>query len=86
MEGWSSLRTSFMYGFQDSFRIVQNLVVPEPEDRESTLRKNGVSFQVFRSAFGMLSTIKLDYDTLCKTDEINNEMVDGLLPPEFYSC
>jgi hypothetical protein len=57
------------------------MVVPEAKQAKPLPAQEGVATRVPR-VVGMLGTIRLDYQPLGETDEVDNIRLDHLLPPE----
>lgn len=71
--------------FEHSCNISHNLIVPEPQHRE-TLRIEPVgSFCVLFLFLCMLTTVCFDNDALFITDKIGNEAANLFLSPKFQA-
>ena len=73
---------SVCYHFQDTFHIVQNIIVPEAQHRVVTLPQPLISQQIM-IVVRVLATINLDDQAPFSANEIDNIPPDGFLANEF---
>ena len=75
--GWCGFALQVLqYHFDDSLDVVENLVIPEPQYRESALLQESVP-DLIGVRVRMLSTVRLYYKFLLETDEIEDIAVVG---------
>jgi hypothetical protein len=65
-----------------AFDILQNFIVPKPDNNPPTLHKPCCSAFIFL-VLVMLTAIGLYNDLLLQAGKIGNERTNGALPPEF---
>src|SRR3546814_1575061 len=70
---------------EHSFRILEDLVVPEPQQGKARALQHPCPFAIVSRRFRMLSSIELDHDSSLKTCEIENVVAERMLPPKFCS-
>ncbi len=77
------MRQSRVNHFQNRFQFTENLIVPEPEDAVALLMQESAASFILRLLFRMLPTVQFDHQPVLKTNEVDDERPDRLLPPEF---
>lgn len=72
---------------KDRVGVREEFVIPEADDSEAKIRQLLASLLVVptMSLFGVLSPIEFDDQPCLDADEVDNEVADRLLPPEFPS-
>lgn len=70
-----------MYSFCNRFRLVQHVMIPEPQDDEITFPKERVARRI-GGRMRMLPSIHFHHDFPFQADAIKNAMVIGMLPAE----
>ena len=75
------------YSLKHALGVLQDIVVPEPQDPIAILPQSGGSLNVslLPLALSMLAPIHLDYDPGFETNEVHDELVHGMLPAELRS-
>ncbi len=66
---------------QDTFKIRQHIVVPEPQDVKIIRSEPTIAPRITRRLH-VLPAIDLDHHARAITDEIGNEWSNGRLPPK----
>jgi hypothetical protein len=70
------------YRLQHAVKVVENVVVPKPDDAVPVTRELGAALVVGFHPFAMLTAIKLDDQLARRAGEIGNTSTDRMLPPK----
>lgn len=75
----------FQNSIKYSIEIIQNLMIPEPDDAITTLLEPGRPRLIRTALFHVLTTVQFDDQLFVKADEVNDERSDRFLATELMA-
>jgi hypothetical protein len=74
--------------FEDSLkhaiRVLEDVVIPKPDDPKTTSRQIGVAVRIHRT-FTVLAAVSFNHQPLLKCNKVDDPRTDRHLPAEFRS-